>query len=248
MADNGTSDIEKTIQTAARGISDLLGLGTNATSVVGILASGVYKAVQLGRCIRAAQQKANADLESRIRATSILSTPIRVDLTQMELLTFYSDPINRVAFPKLSEFRKEANQLANANASVGTLALLKAAKAFVPILQDDPELRVHPELAKILDTESLSASSPVRLLIEECVRLFPEEEMSYGQHYTRLESYWKDQLELELQNITRAELDAQRELNKEVGGLIKSAIFADQGFADQTLNLAKNLKDKAKKK
>jgi hypothetical protein len=241
-------NVEGTVKKAASQISSLIGLGTSATNVVGILADGVFKAVQLGRQIRAAQQKANADLEAKIRAAGILSTPIVVDLGLLELITFYERTRNFEAFPALNEFKQEADELNSRKASPETQALLKAAKVLVPILQDDPKLEGHPELAKIFDTASQTNSPNVRQLVQEYMRLFPEGELSYREHYTRLEGFWKDKLELELGNISRAQLEAQPALDQQVSELIKTAIFGDRSFADQALNLVKNLKDIATNK
>ena len=73
-------------------------------------AEGVFKAIRLGRAIMAAQQQAKKTLETRIRARSILRTPIVVDLSDLALLNFYRNPLRSDSLPAIKRFSQEIDE------------------------------------------------------------------------------------------------------------------------------------------
>lgn len=239
------SQVESTIKGGVNNLTALLNVPASPTAAIGFVAEGIFKAIRLGRDIKAAQDKANAALEDKIRAQSILRTPIVVDLSPLELRTFYKDPITRMAFPALKQFQKELDEFdqSGGNPSAETLEVLKAAKALVPILKGDPTLKQHPDLKQLFTIGLNPDQSNVRELVLEYMRLFPDGELPYSDHYSRMESFWKDKLQLELQGLQQAQIDAQQALDQAVSGLVKSAILdPQQGLAAQALGLAKKLK------
>lgn len=231
-----------------RSLTKLLNLAPGPTAVAGFVADGIFKAIKLGVAIRAQQKAANAALDAKIRAQSVLRTPIVVDLTPLELRTFYMNPVNLIAFPGFREFAAELGEFqeTGGNPSVATQRVLLAAKSIVPALQIDPELNDHPDLASLFTLSMNPVKPPAREFVLAYLALFPEDQLPYSAQYDRLSEYWKLQLGISLGAIDQATLNAQADLNTAVKGLVTNAIFdTTAGLLPASLALAKTLKKAA---
>ncbi len=226
-------------------ITSLLNLAPGPTAVAGFVAEGIFKAIKLGVAIRAAQRAASARLDATIRAMDVLRTPIVVDLTNLELQSFYLNDANLDAFPGFSEFAPELQEFKNTggNPKLETKRVLIAAKGIVPALQDDPDLSDHPELQSIFSIGLDPLKQSGRQLVMAYLVLFPDGQMPYQRHYDRLGDFWKNQLTIALGDIDQSVLDAQAGLDSAIRDLVINAIFdAQGGLLTSSLDLAKQLK------
>jgi hypothetical protein len=244
--DTSLSQIQTSITSGATTLTNLLNLAPGPTAVAGFIADGVFKAIKLGIAIRKAAQRANADLKTKIQAQSILRTPIVVNLSLLELQSFYGNTANFVAFPAFAQFEREILEFRNTggNPSPDTFSVLTAAKALVPALQNDPDLSHNPELADIFSISMEPfRDKPIRDVVLSSVKLFSAGELTTREHADRLSNFWKDQLVISLGAIDRAQLDAQATLDAAVRTLVTNAIFDPQtGMLASSLDLVKKLK------
>jgi len=235
---------EKTIKGAATVLTNLFNVAAGPTALVGFLAEGVFKGIRLGISIHGAQQQANAALNARIRARSILRMPIVVNLGDVLVRQFYSSGQHRTIFPEIGQaFKREVTEFfsTDENPSAQTFRILGVACDLIPKMRAALKFPER-DLQELLGVWLIPGRPNYRKVVLEYVRLFPEDEMTYKDHYNRLSDFWKDELELELTEIKRAQIEAQRELDQKVRKLVKDAILGDQGFANEVLGLAKDLK------
>ena len=212
--------------------------------MIGFVAEGIFKAVRLGIAIKKAQEQANAELDAKIRAQSILRTPIVVDLSELDVRSFYEGGKHTNPFAVIGEqFDEEIKEFfdTGGNPSPHTFQILKAARQLVP--QVHRTLRFEDEdLQQLLGIWLNPGNPDFRAMVLEYLHLFPDAELPYRDHYERMGNFWKDKLEIALKGITRAQIEAQAEIDARVHTLVTSAIFGESGFGAKVLDLSKKLK------
>lgn len=241
---NSLGQIESTITSAGKTLTDVFNIAPGPTAVAGFLAEGVFKAIRLGIAIKKAQDQTNAQLEASIRAQSILRTPIPVDLSEMDVRSFYKGRKHVNPFAVIGQqFKQEVDEFlqTGGNPSPRTFQVLKAARALVPRVHRNLKFE-DQDLQEVLGVWLRPDSPDFRSMVFEYLRLFPEADLSYREHYDRMADFWKDKLEIELKNITAAQIEAQTALDNQVRTLIKDVIFSEAGFAAKSLDLLKELK------
>jgi hypothetical protein len=246
MADDALTQFENTITGSATKIASLANLAAGPTAVLGFLAEGVFKGIRLGIAIRAKAREINAELDNTIRARSLVRTPIVVDLDEVNFRNFYENRANIAAFPVLREMAAEISEfeLSGGLVSSATKAKLQAARALAESLTNDPTLDSpdNVELRNMFAIGLDPTKRTFRTLVEEYVKLYPDIALTIRGYFDIAADFWRDKLELEIDSITNAELEAQEALNAAVSQLIRGAFLGEEGFASKALDLATNLK------
>lgn len=236
--------IQTSIKGAATTIAAIAGVGVGPTAIVEILADAVFRGIRLGRAIRAEQQRASADLSAIIKARGILRTPIIVDLTPLQVRSFYRNDANLNIFtPLRTQFSPELDEFNESGGSVTakTFDILEAAMQLVPQVHVD--LRFDDgELDALLGIWLNPAKPDFRGMVKDYLTLCPRPGFTYASHYERMKDFWQDRIVQEIASINRAELQAQIALEQKVGELIRGAIFGTDSFASDALKAAKELK------
>ncbi len=246
MGNDALAQLEGTLRGAASRLGGLFNLGAGPTAVLGFLAEGVFKGVRLGLEIRRRQAELNAALDQRIRARSLVRTPIAIDLAETEFRNFYDNKANLAAFPVLAELAEEIAEYDRTGGLVSkaTRARLELARVLAPALTSDPEL-VRSDHAGLRDMFLIGLDPTRRTfrgLIEEFLRLYPDSELTVGAYFDLAADFWKDKLALEIQAISRAQIETQAELDDSVRSLVRGAFLGDEGGAARILGLVKELK------
>ena len=239
---------QTTITKGVSTITSLLNLAPGPTAVAGFVAEGIFKAIQLGVSIHKAQQAANASLDLKVRCMDLVRLPVSVNLDQLELQSFYENQMNLAAFPAFKQFSSELKEYSDTggNPSPKTLRILAAAMDLVPVLQDDPELVDHPDMAGLFGIGLDPTRASIHELVLAYVELFPQGALPYRAHYDRLGDFWKSQLTISLGEIDQAQIAAQTSLNQAIRTLVSNAILDPTSGALATgLAFAKNLKSLA---
>ena len=246
MPDDALTQFENTVTGSATKIANLVNLAPGPTAVLGFLAEGVFKGIRLGMAIRSKAREINAKFDRTIRARSFIRTPIVVDLGEVDFRNFYENKANIAAFPVLSEMAAEIAEFEDSGGLVSaiTKSQLQAARALAEPLTNDPALTQsdNAELRKMFAIGLDPTRRTFRTLVNEYVKLYPDVDVTVGGYFDIASDFWRDKLELEIASITKAELDAQEELNHAVSQLIRDAFLGDEGFASEALGLATNLK------
>jgi hypothetical protein len=246
VGNNALAQLEGTLRGAASKLGGLFNLAPGPTAVLGFLAEGVFKGVRLGLEIRRRQNELNAALDQRIRARSFVRTPIVVNLAETDFRNFYDNKANVAAFPVLAELAEEIAEYDRTGGLVSkaTRARLELARLLAPALASDPEL-VRPDHAAFRDMFLIGLDPTrrtFRILLDEYLRLYPDSELTVGAYFDLAADFWKDKLALELQAISRAQIEAQAELDQSVRSLVRGAFLGDEGGAAKILGLVKDLK------
>ncbi|HXG35034.1 MAG TPA: hypothetical protein VNJ11_16835 [Bryobacteraceae bacterium] len=246
MGNDALAQLEGTLRGAASRLGGLFNLGAGPTAVLGFLAEGVFKGVRLGLEIRRRQAELNAALDQRIRARSLVRTPIAINLAETEFRNFYDNKANVAAFAVLAELAEEIAEYDRTGGLVSkaTRARLELARVLAPALTSDPEL-VRSDHAGLRDMFLIGLDPTrrtLRGLIEEFLRLYPDSELTVGAYFDLAADFWKDKLALEIQAISRAQIEAQAELDQSVRSLVRGAFLGDEGGAAKILGLVKELK------
>lgn len=246
MGNDALAQLEGTLRGAASRLGGLFNLGAGPTAVLGFLAEGVFKGVRLGLEIRRRQAELNAALDQRIRARSLVRTPIAIDLAETEFRNFYDNKANLAAFPVLAELAEEIAEYDRTGGLVSkaTRARLELARVLAPALTSDPEL-VRSDHAGLRDMFLIGLDPTRRTfrgLIEEFLRLYPDSELTVGAYFDLAADFWKDKLALEIQAISRTQIETQAELDHSVRSLVRGAFLGDEGGAAKILGLVKELK------
>ncbi len=246
MGNDALAQLEGTLRGAASRLGGLFNLGAGPTAVLGFLAEGVFKGVRLGLEIRRRQAELNAALDQRIRARSLVRTPIAIDLAETEFRNFFDNKANLAAFPVLAELAEEIAEYDRTGGLVSkaTRARLELARVLAPALTSDPEL-VRSDHAGLRDMFLIGLDPTRRTfrgLIEEFLRLYPDSELTVGAYFDLAADFWKDKLALEIQAISRAQIETQAELDDSVRSLVRGAFLGDEGGAAKILGLVKELK------
>ncbi len=246
MPNDTLSQFESTVTGSATKIADLVNLAAGPTAVMGFLAEGVFKGIRLGMAIRAKAKEINAQLDSTIRARSIVRTPIVVDLSEVDFRNFFENAANRAAFPVLNEMGPEIAEFNNTGGLVSepTRQKLEAVRALAEPLTNDPDLNDpnNAELREMFGIGLDPTRQTFRTLVEEYLKLYPGGDVTVGGYYDIAADFWRDKLELEVDAINAAQLAAQQELNQAVRQLVQDAFLGDEGFASKALGLATDLK------
>ena len=246
MPNDTLSQFESTVTGSATKIADLVNLAAGPTAVMGFLAEGVFKGIRLGMAIRAKAKEINAQLDSTIRARSIVRTPIVVDLSEVDFRNFFENAANRAAFPVLNEMGPEIAEFNNTGGLVSepTRQKLEAVRALAEPLTNDPDLNDpnNAELREMFGIGLDPTRQTFRTLVEEYLNLYPGGDVTVGGYYDIAADFWRDKLELEVDAINAAQLAAQQELNQAVRQLVQDAFLGDEGFASKALSLATDLK------
>ena len=246
MPNDTLSQFESTVTGSATKIADLVNLAAGPTAVMGFLAEGVFKGIRLGMAIRAKAKEINAQLDSTIRARSIVRTPIVVDLSEVDFRNFFENAANRAAFPVLNEMGPEIAEFNNTGGLVSepTRQKLEAVRALAEPLTNDPDLNDpnNAELREMFGIGLDPTRQTFRTLVEEYLKLYPGGDVTVGGYYDIAADFWRDKLELEVDAINAAQLAAQQELNQAVRQLVRDAFLGDEGFASKALGLATDLK------
>ena len=246
MPDDALTQFENIVTGSATKIANLVNLAPGPTAVLGFLAEGVFKGIRLGMAIRSKAREINAKFDRTIRARSFIRTPIVVDLGEVDFRNFYENKANIAAFPVLSEMAAEIAEFEDSGGLVSaiTKSKLQAARALAEPLTNDPALTRsdNAELRKMFAIGLDPTRRTFRTLVTEYVKLYPDVVVTVGGYFDIASDFWRDKLELEIASITKAELDAQEELNHAVSQLIRDAFLGEEGFASKALGLATHLK------
>lgn len=238
--------VENTVSQGAGALSNLLNVGIGPAAITGFIAEGIFKGIRLGRAIKRARRQRNETLDTRVRARGVLRTPIVLDLSDLDFLSFYIDPVTLLAFPALEQFKNDIAVLRDKRAAApdDVKRRLKAARQLVLLLKDDPDLSKpdHQDLRAIFEVSFTPEAPDLVRIVNEYAELFPEEEMTYREHYARMREYWKDQIVLEVRAIQKTQIEEQEELSRQVSGLVTDSISGNESFAGKALGLAANLK------
>lgn len=246
MGNDALGQLEGTLRGAASKLGALFHLGAGPSTVLGFLAEGVFKGVRLGLEIRRRQNELNAALDQRIRARSFVRTPIAVNLAETDFRNFYDNKANLAAFPLLAELAEEIGEYDRTGGliSKAARARLELARVLAPVLTSDPEL-VRSDHAGLRDMFLIGLDPTrrtFRVLIEEFLRLYPDSDLTVAAYFDLAADFWKDKLALEIQAISRAQIEAQAELDQSVRNLVRGAVLGDEGGVAKILGLVKELK------